>query len=143
MPQYLFHIPVVLLPLSEPDKRISHTYGSLNVKLEPKPSWKRASFKLPAAALHRLKAYAAATRQFQYAVVHEALELYLPRAIDTSDFRERAALTDLEQHYERQHQPVKPAPESGRPTADSAAPASPDLPAESSVGLAGSLAGGA
>ncbi len=28
MPRYLFHIPVVLLPLSEPDKRISHTYGS-------------------------------------------------------------------------------------------------------------------
>ena len=28
MPQYLFHIPVVLLPLPEPDKRISHTYGS-------------------------------------------------------------------------------------------------------------------
>ena len=28
MPQYFFHIPVILLSLSEPDKRISHTYGS-------------------------------------------------------------------------------------------------------------------
>src|SRR5512139_717148 len=28
VPQYLFHIPVDLLPLSEPDKRISHTSGS-------------------------------------------------------------------------------------------------------------------
>ena len=28
VPQYLFHIPVDLLPLSEPDKRLSHTSGS-------------------------------------------------------------------------------------------------------------------
>ena len=28
MPQYLVHTPVELLPLSEPDKRISHTSGS-------------------------------------------------------------------------------------------------------------------
>ena len=28
VPQYLFHITVALLPLSEPDKRLSHTSGS-------------------------------------------------------------------------------------------------------------------
>ena len=28
VPQYLFHVPVDLLPLSEPDKRLSHTSGS-------------------------------------------------------------------------------------------------------------------
>jgi hypothetical protein len=86
-----------------------------------------------------LRAYAVATHHFQYAVVREALELYLAQAIDSLDFREWATLMELQEQYDREDQPIKVARENHRTTVRSTVSASRGSPTRPSEGLPATL----
>ena len=79
----------------------------------------KRTFKLPAEAVIRLKAYATVTEQYQYVLMGEALNQYLRRVSATLGFQERGAMDSLIQQYRdgesppvhwQHHHPKPPAP---------------------------------
>jgi len=66
----------------------------------PPEETKKRTFKLPCNLAHRLKAYAAVTKDFQYVVVAHAVRQYLDRAARTLGFEQRSEMRELIQRYQ-------------------------------------------
>jgi hypothetical protein len=95
------------------------------------PAFRRKTFKLPAGLAWRLAAYAAVSRQYQYAVATAALADHLDEALALMDVSDRTAVAERERRLRcsapalrlRRRRRAAAAAKAGRPTARPGLPA--------------------
>ena len=76
-----------------------HGEPSTDVPRPPEKA-RRRTFRLPQVIVHRLKAYATITKQFQYVVVAHAIRWYLDRAVQTLGLEQRSDMQKLIRRYQ-------------------------------------------